>query len=130
MRVIGAVYILWLAVSLFRMSLADADENQPLLGFKQGFFLQFLNMKAILATMIIFTTFLRPLSGNTGFILIAGALLGVRTFLVNTTWCLFGYSLKMIFARPVFLKIFNIMLALALVYTALDLLGLPEILFS
>jgi cysteine/O-acetylserine efflux protein len=130
MRVIGAVYILWLAVNTYRNSLDAADDDQPLMGFKQGVFFQLLNFKAVLSSMTIFTTFLNPLAGHTPYILIAAGLLGVRTFTVNSIWTLFGVSIQKLLGKPVLLKIFNIVLALALVYTALDMLGVPEMLFG
>ena len=130
MRVIGAGYILWLAFSTYRNSLDAADDDQPLMGFKQGVFFQLLNFKAVLSSMTIFTTFLKPLAGHTLYILIAAGLLGVRTFTVNSIWTLFGVSIQKFLRKPVLLKIFNIVLALALVYTALDMLGVPEMLFG
>ena len=57
-------------------------------------------------------------------------MLGVRTFTVNSFWTLFGVSIQKLLRKPVLLKIFNIVLALALVYTALDMLGVPEMLFG
>ena len=46
-RILGALYILWMAFGLLRSSLANDLADQPLLGFSKGLFLQFLNPKVM-----------------------------------------------------------------------------------
>jgi cysteine/O-acetylserine efflux protein len=130
LRVIGAVYILWLAfITLNSRYATDNNDSKPL-GFKDGFLLQFLNVKGILFVLTVYTAYLQPILGNFVFIFLAALLLGFRAFLVNSTWAVFGSTIRRFLSHPVINKAFNIIVSLALVYNALDLLGWVKKIFG
>jgi cysteine/O-acetylserine efflux protein len=130
LRMIGAVYILWLAFITLNSRYATDNNDAKPLGFKDGFLLQFLNVKAILFILTVYTAYLQPILGNIIFIAIAALLLGVRSFLVNSTWAVFGSTIRRFLSHPVINKAFNIIVSLALVYNALDLLGWVKKIFG
>jgi cysteine/O-acetylserine efflux protein len=130
LRVIGAVYILWLAFITLNSRYATENNDTKPLGFKNGFLLQFLNVKAILFILTVYTAYLQPILGNIIFISIAALLLGVRSFLVNSNWAVFGSTIRRFLSHPVINKAFNITVSLALVYNALDLLGWMKKIFG
>jgi cysteine/O-acetylserine efflux protein len=127
LRYVGAVYILWLAfVTLNSKYSVDNNGSIPL-GFKNGFLLQFLNVKAILFILTVFTAYLQPILGNFLFIFIAALLLGFRSFFVNSAYALFGSTIRQFLSHPAINKAFNIAIAATLVYNAADLIKLPAI---
>lgn len=127
LRFIGAAYILWLAIITLNSTYAADNNGVKPLGFKDGFILQFLNVKAILFILTVYTAYLQPILGNFIFISLAAILLGLRSFLVNSTWAVFGSSIRRFLSHPVINKVFNVMVSLALAYNAADLIKLPEL---
>ena len=130
LRVIGALYLIWMAYSALRMTYGGEDEQRPPFSFIEGILLQFLNIKVILVGMTIYASYLLPVVGDFPPMLITALGLGVRAFLVNSIWVLFGAALRQFLNRPLVGKIFNIIIAALLVYNAADLVGLPEKFFS
>jgi cysteine/O-acetylserine efflux protein len=127
LRFIGAAYILWLAFITLNSSYAADNNGAKPLGFKDGFLLQFLNVKAILFILTVYTAYLQPILGNLVYISLAALLLGLRSFLVNSTWAVFGSTIRRFLSHPVINKVFNVMVSTALVYNAADLIKLPDL---
>ena len=57
LRIIGAAYILWLALSTARASYGFNSMDQPPMGFKKGFLLQTLNPKVAIYGLTLYSTF-------------------------------------------------------------------------
>jgi len=127
LRVIGAAYIAWLAVITFNSTYCSDNSGTIPMGFKDGFILQFLNPKAIIFVMTVYTAYLQPILGNFLLIFLAAFLLGLRSFLVNSTWAVFGSAIRRFLSRPVVNKIFNGVVSAALLYNAADLMRLPDL---
>ena len=127
LRVIGAAYIVWLAVITFNSTYCSDNNGAKPLGFKDGFILQFLNPKAIFFVLTVYTAYLQPILGNFLLIFLAALLLGLRTFLVNSTWAVFGSAIRRFLSKPVINKIFNGIVSAALLYNAADLIRLPDL---
>lgn len=130
LRVIGAGYVLWLAYQALRSSAINGGANGSMLGFREGFMLQFLNIKAILFVLTIFTAYLTPVLGSALWIALTAVALGARAFLINSLYALFGAGIRRWLANPIVSQALNIIIALLLVWNALDLLGLPGRLFG
>lgn len=128
LRYIGAAYILWLAYTSLNATYANGESDCAPLGFKDGFLLQYLNPKAMLFGMTVYTTYLVPIIGQPFWIILAALLLGARGFFINSSWVLFGAAVKTWLAKPAFGRAFNLCLALLLVYNAADLIHLPDLL--
>lgn len=130
LRVAGAGYVLWLAFQTLRSSYTCEDHGGQQLRMKDGFLLQFLNIKAILFVLTIYTAYLTPVLDSVWLITLAAAALGVRSFVVNSVWALFGAGIRRWLSHPVAAQTFNIAVALMLAWNAVDLLGLPKLLFG
>ena len=128
LRIVGALYILWLAWHTLRATYSFEEEDQKPLGFIQGFLLQVLNVKAIVYGLTIYSTFLADRVTSTLLLLLSAAILALVAFSSITLWTLFGAGIRKYLNRPKVRKIINITLALLLVYTAVDISGLLKLL--
>jgi cysteine/O-acetylserine efflux protein len=128
LRVVGATYILWLAYHTFKASYAFDEDQQIQLGFSKGFFLQLLNPKAIVYGLTVYSTLLGDrVAGLLPLLLSAIALAGVG-FCAISTWTLFGASIRAYLNNPRAKQILNIVLSLLLIYTAVELSGVLDLL--
>lgn len=124
LRIVGALYIAWLAYSVFKNSRIQKnnDEIKPL-GFKNGFFLQFVNPKGIFCSLTVYSTFLTPVLKQTITIISLSLLFSLFCFVSVTIWSLTGSYIRRYLHTELRMKIFSSILALALLYTAIDLLN-------
>jgi len=125
LRVIGALYLLYLAYTTFTMNYAEDGKEAKPLGFFQGVLLQFLNPKVIIFGLTLYTAYLLPLTGRFLPLFISAFILGFRGYLINLVWVLFGSAIRRYLSNPLFARIFNLAVALLLVYAAADMIGLP-----
>lgn len=58
LRVIGAIYLLWLAYRTIRTSYADDEQRMPPLSFKDGLILQFVNVKVVLFLLTLYAVYM------------------------------------------------------------------------
>lgn len=127
-RILGALYILWLAVGILRTSLAREISSQPLMGFSNGLLLQFFNPKVMVLGLTLYSSFLAPITNNFAWLALSAAILGCLAFLVTSTWTIAGSILFQSLKKPAILKTINVVLALLLVYTAIELSGVLQLL--
>jgi cysteine/O-acetylserine efflux protein len=117
---IGALYMAWLAVSLFLHSSKKSAVSRD--GFAGGLFLQFVNPKGILYGITIYASFPSILTGSVGRTLGSAVFLTAIGFASITTWALVGSALSRYFERRTFRLAFNIVMALLLAYSALSII--------
>lgn len=117
---IGAAYALYLASGILKASYSFSNENMVPLGFAAGFLLQLLNPKLLIYGLTLFSTFLVTLDGIFSQVLVVLLLTGI-SFLAISTWALFGSIIKRYLYQPRARLTLNFILALFLVYTALEL---------
>lgn len=129
LRWAGAAYILYLAYSILKASYAFSDGEAKPLGFGRGFMLQLLNPKLVVYALTLFATFLAPITASLALLALAAALLALTAFCATSTWALFGTAIKVYLRQPRVTAIVNVALALLLVYTAVELSGVLEMLF-
>ncbi|MBN1316889.1 MAG: LysE family translocator [Anaerolineales bacterium] len=127
LRIIGALYILWLAYHTFKASFALEQEGQKILGFTNGFFLQLLNPKAIVYGLTIYSTFLSGIANNYFYRFVSALVFMVLAFCSISIWTLFGATISNFLNRPRMKQAINAVLSLLLVYTAVELSGLLEL---
>jgi cysteine/O-acetylserine efflux protein len=120
LRYIGAAYTLYLAFSILKAGYSFESENRQPLGFTAGFLLQLFHPKLIIYGLTLFSTFLDPLTDKL-FQLLAVIGLTLISFWACSTWTLFGSIIKKYLHHPRARLTLNIVLALFLVYTALEL---------
>ena len=125
MRWIGATYILYLAYGTFRASFSFQEKSdQYLWGFYKGVLLQFLNPKAIIYGLTLYSVFLNPLIGNPLYIILFSlgfALIGLCALLI---WALFGVIINQYLHNLKLRIIINSILSLLLAYTAIKITGI------
>jgi cysteine/O-acetylserine efflux protein len=123
LRYIGAGYILYLAFGIIKASyIFDEKEAEPL-GFTHGVILQVLNPKLLIYAFTLFTAFLAPITNNVALLVLASALLTVIAFSATSVWAIFGAAIKSFLHQPRAKAMVNGLLALLLVYSAVNLIG-------
>jgi cysteine/O-acetylserine efflux protein len=120
----GAIYILYLAYSIAKASYTFADQEAKPLGFAHGLTLQVLNPKMFIYAFTLFSTFLAAIALNLSALIVAALLLAAISFVSTSLWALFGTSIKGFLHMSRLRMAVNLILALALVYAALSLIGL------
>lgn len=118
----GALYILYLAFLIIRSSVTINDEIKRPLGFFQGLFLQFLNVKTLLVGLMVYSTFLVDLPRTLGWRLASALFFTAIAILALLLYSLFGVVLLRLLRSPRIAKIINAIFGAALIYTALALL--------
>jgi cysteine/O-acetylserine efflux protein len=123
LRYIGAAYILYLAVGVLRASYIFTEKKTDRLGFAHGFILQILNPKLTVYAFTLFSVFLTPITNNAALLVLVAALLSATAFSATTVWALFGAAIKTYLHHPRVRAVVNGLLALLLVYSAVNLVG-------
>ncbi|MEZ4662814.1 MAG: LysE family transporter [Caldilineaceae bacterium] len=124
LRYAGAAYILYLAWSILKATYAFAEQEVEPLGFVHGVMLQSLNPKLFVYAFTLFAGFLAPIANQPSQVVLAAALLAATAFIATSVWALFGSAIKRFLHIAWLRTTVNILLALALVYTALELIEL------
>jgi len=128
LRIGGALYILWLAYHTLRSAYAFKENSIQPLGFLNGFILQYMNIKALLFSITLFSTFLQPLSGNPISIIAAILVLSLLAIASTSLYSLAGSGIRRFLDIPGMRKTINIIFFLLLVYTALEISGILDVL--
>ncbi|KAA3630729.1 MAG: lysine transporter LysE [Calditrichaeota bacterium] len=125
LRYIGAAYICYLAYTVYKNStkVKDPAHTKPL-KYHNGFMLQFINPKVIFCGLTVFTTFLAGMLDQPIKVVLTVLLFTSFCFFSITLWALTGNYIRRFLHTELRMKLFGAMLALALVYTAIDLLEL------
>lgn len=121
---VGAAYILYLAYSILKATYKFEDKKTEPMNFRQGFVFQFVNPKVLIYGLTLFSAFLAPLTGDLLLLVIALVPLTLSCFAAISTWALFGSLIKQYLGYPRVRLAVNILLALLLVYSAVDMVGL------
>jgi len=127
MRLLGAGYILWLAYKTVKSSYqfeSDEDNTSPALGYRNGFTLQAINPKVWIYALTLYTTFLTPVTGNVLLLVLSALFLAFIAFCATSSWAIMGALIKRYLNNSRIQRGINIILALLLVYTAIDLSGI------
>ncbi len=119
----GAMYILWLA---FKIAKANTDVRTGELGialdFKTGFTMQILNPKAF-GAILPMVSVLFPANGITGpALVLVSAMMGLLAVGAPGSYLLLGRSLGGFIQSAKILRYFNLMMAVMLLYVALEIL--------
>jgi threonine/homoserine/homoserine lactone efflux protein len=125
MRIIGCAYMLYLAYQVSRMHVSNKDFKQTV-NFVSGFIMQFANPKVWIFTMTVIPSFIMPYYQSKAILLMFALLIAIIAFCALTTWALFGTIFKRFLQK--YQKTVNIILALLLVYSAIEVSGIIELL--
>lgn len=120
----GAIYLLWLAWKLAHaapMSGEQASLSKPM-GFWGAAAFQWINPKAWVMSLSALTTYLPEGFKVVDVALLAGVFGFIGVFCVGA-WALFGVAMRRLLQDPRSVRIFNVVMALALVATLYPLLA-------
>ena len=124
-RWLGAAYIVWLAVSIVRSRPPSQNGTEPgLIGFWTAVALQFVNPKAVIFVVTIFTVLLAPAVHSATVVILATVCFATATFASVLAWATFGSIFRRFLQQPKVNRILNIVLALLLLYVAIEISGL------
>jgi len=87
----GTIYILYFAYSLIKK--IDFSQNHKLNNFWNGFILQFLNPKVIIYGLVLYTTFLTPISNNIILLILFSFIFAIVSFTSINIWNIFENTL-------------------------------------
>lgn len=124
MQIIGCLYIVYLAYQIYKMDTSKSTAKQTAT-FMSGFLMQFVNPKVVLFTMTVIPSFVMPYYtalSKLGIFVVCITIIG---FLAFVTWILFGTIFKEFLQK--YQKTVNIIMALFLVYSAIMISGVVEL---
>ena len=127
LRIAGALYILLLAWHTLRASYTFDEEQAKPLGFIQGFLLQVLNVKVIVYGLTLYGTFLANKIPSVYHLVLSALLFASVGFTSVSLWTLFGAGIRRYLNQPKVRLVVNVVLALLLVYTAVDISGVLKL---
>ena len=121
LRTGGALYLVWLAWKLAQSRIADAQALRPLT-FLEGVMFQAFNPKSWIRAITLASVFMpagaNPLTAGLAISLI-GAVIG---FPCISMWALFGVAMRGVLTDPRRQRVFNLVMAAALLVLAVDIL--------
>jgi len=125
LRIVGALYMLYLAYMILRASSHGEQEGEKTIAtFTRGLLLQVVNVKVIIYGITVFSGFLVEVITNFWQLVLASVLLATFAFASTSVWALFGNGLKRYFANRTFTFVFNAVMAALLVYSAAVISGI------
>ncbi len=127
LRIVGAVYILWLAYETLRATYTFEDNVRGELGFVRGALLQILNPKGVIYGLTLYSTFLLGTAGKPTQMLLSAAGLAATAFSAVSTWALFGSAIRRFLHVAWLRQMVNAVLALLLIYTAVEVSGVLDL---
>lgn len=128
LHIVGALYILWLAWGTLRASYSFEEAEHPPFGFTKGFFLQILNPKGVIFGLTLYGTFLANQINTFFALLLSAAICASVAFSSTSLWTLFGAGIRKYLDKPRIKLAINIILALLLVYSAVEMSGILDFL--
>jgi cysteine/O-acetylserine efflux protein len=134
LKYVGATYVLYLAWVTWshraEFGVGEQTELTRSQGFLGGFALQFANPKGITYALVMYSTFLAGVVGDPPLVALSAVVLAGIAFLATSTWALAGSGIRRWLHTDRQRAIAAGMLAVALVYTAIELAELPSLLFG
>ena len=127
---VGALYILWLAIHIVKAEYSFNEDEQKLLGYRNGILLQLLNPKVIVYGLTIYSVYLSSLRSNPVLLPLSALGLAFISLCAVSSWALFGSGIRTVMKNEKFRKGVNIVLALLLVYSAYQVSGIGYLLHS
>ncbi len=121
MTILGAVYMLYLAIKIITSKNNDKDNNgDKNNSFLTGMLLQFINPKGILYGITAISTFILPYHTSNFSLLFYSLFLAFVGFMSTFCWSMFGSIFQTFLSR--YRSQFNVIMALLLVYSAISIL--------
>ncbi len=120
---IGVLYICWLAVSLFLPSAHGTEAAQVRnASFRSGLILQIMNPKVILYGITIYSSFHTLLADSPIKLVASSVFLALLGGIATSLWAIFGNLMSGFLKGRAAMLVFNIVMALLLLYSAVSIL--------
>lgn len=127
MDMLGVIYMLYLAIKILKSSSNNHDnQNESLNTFTAGITMQFINPKVILYGITVTSSFILPYYNSTASLMLFSIFFAFIAFLSTSCWALFGSLFQKFLSK--YNLLFNIIMALLLVYSALSVTELKHLL--
>lgn len=118
-KIIGALYVLWLAWKLIRSGIFDASQEPKPAGFIDGVVLLVLNPKAYFIIAVMFSQFLNPSTENLYSLVVwISVIFTINNLVAFSVWTVLGDSLARAFRNDRNAKILNTIFGLLLAIVA------------
>jgi threonine/homoserine/homoserine lactone efflux protein len=119
-KIIGALYVLWLAWKLFRSGIFESAQEPIPAGFMDGVVLLVLNPKAYFIIAVMFSQFLSP-SAESQFNLVIwiSVIFTINNFIAFSLWTVLGDTLARVFRNENNAKVLNTIFGLMLAIVAI-----------
>lgn len=124
MQIAGSLYMLYLVYQIFRMNASRDMSKKQTSTFMSGFMMQFINPKIWLLTMTVIPSYVMPYYKATLILLGVTLTITAIALLAFIIWALFGSILIRFLQR--YQKTVNIALSLLLVYSAVEVSGVID----
>lgn len=122
MTILGAIYMLYLAIKIISSSTKAKDDNDDKNNsFIAGMLLQFINPKGILYGITAISTFILPYHSSNFSLLFFSLFLAFVGFMSTFCWSMFGSVFQTFLSK--YRSQFNVIMALLLVYSAISILA-------
>ncbi|URZ09207.1 LysE family transporter [Clostridium felsineum] len=119
LKYVGGIYMVWLAIQIFKSKPLNAD-NEGKASFREGFSLQFVNVKIYFYIMTLLMIYLIPYISTLPGLLFAGVgVVGIGS-IACLTWAFLGLKIQTLYKKHH--KLINFILSLFLLYCAWDII--------
>lgn len=122
MKIIGGLYMLYLSIIILKPSNKEKTNISKTNTFKTGLFMQLVNFKVILYCLTVMSSFIIPVFKSKLVLLFFSFFLAFIAFISLNCWAIFGNIFKKLLIK--YDKIFNLIMSLLLLYSALMVSGL------
>lgn len=127
MQYAGSLYMLYLAYQVFRMNVSSAMSKQAAT-FLSGFTMQFVNPKIWLLTITVIPSYVMPYYKQTSVLMGFALIITLIALLAFVAWTLFGRIMIRFLQK--YQKGVNIVLALLLLYSAVEVSGMIDLIMG
>lgn len=127
MQYAGSLYMLYLAYQVFRMNVSSAMSKQAAT-FLSGFTMQFVNPKIWLLTITVIPSYVMPYYKQTSVLMGFVLIITLIALLAFVAWTLFGRIMIRFLQK--YQKGVNIVLALLLLYSAVEVSGMIDLIMG
>jgi cysteine/O-acetylserine efflux protein len=127
LRILGTGYMVWLAFTIIRAHKISESGIKPSAAFRRGLILQLINPKGIIYAITVFSNFLVSIIDLYIELIAASMFLAFIAYLSTSLWALFGSSIKKYLQNKRIRLIFNISMAVLLLYSAASIAGIHHL---
>ncbi len=127
LRIAGTGYMVWLAFTILTAHKISESGIKPTAAYRRGLILQLLNPKGIIYAITVFSNFLVSIIDSNIELIAASMFLAFIAYLSTSLWALFGSTIKNYLQNKRIRLIFNVSMAVLLLYSAASIAGVQKL---